>query len=64
MATVEERINALETFELIDGQPVAEGPSLAIAFESFNEYNFVEQKAFDTKWTEEVEKMRQLVCFR
>jgi hypothetical protein len=63
MATVEERINALETFDLVDGQPNIEGPTFAVAFESMstNGYGHVDNKAFETKWTEEIDKVRQLV---
>jgi len=62
MATVEERINALETFDLVDGQPNIEGPTFAVAFESMstNGYGHVDNKAFETKWTEEIDKVRQL----
>ena len=63
MATVEERISALETFDLVDGQPNIEGPTFAVAFEAMSTtgYGHVDNKAFETKWTEEIDKVRQLV---
>ena len=63
MATVEDRINALETFDLVDGQPNIEGPGCAVAFEAMFSRGcaHVDNKAFETKWTEEIAKVAQLV---
>jgi cytoplasmic FMR1 interacting protein len=60
MASVKERISALESFELVDGQPEIEGPCFAVAFDSNTDFNYVDNKAFETKWTEEIERLRGL----
>jgi len=55
-----ERVSALEKFPLEDGQPNVEGPSLAIAYDSFIDYNFADRNAFDTRWTDETHHIAQL----
>lgn len=60
MATVSERITALENFELEDGQPNIEAPSLTVVFAGPPDYNYVDHKAFETKWSEEMEAARAL----
>jgi len=61
MASVEERIKALETFILADGQPTIEAPNFSVAFTAYPDLNYIDNKAFDTKWTPEIETLRQLV---
>jgi len=60
MASVEERIKALENFVLVDGQPTIEAPNLSVAFSAYPDFNYVDNKAFETKWTPEIETLRQL----
>jgi hypothetical protein len=62
MASVQERINALESFELVDGQPNIEGPAFAVTYDGSVDYNYVDSKAYDTKWNEEIDRLRGLVC--
>jgi len=60
MASVQERINALESFELVDGQPNIEGPAFAVTYDGSVDYNYVDSKAYDTKWNEEIDRLRGL----
>jgi len=61
MASVEERIAALEAFVLLDLQPNIEGPSFSVILDSSTGTNYVDNRAFETKWMEEIDKVRQLV---
>ena len=56
----EERVKALVDFDLPDDQPVIEGPSITVNFESSVDYNFADNKAFESKWGEEIEKLKTL----
>jgi len=51
----------LETFILADGQPTIEAPNFSVAFTAYPDLNYIDNKAFDTKWTPEIETLRQLV---
>ncbi|KAL6064809.1 Cytoplasmic FMR1-interacting protein [Balamuthia mandrillaris] len=60
MASLEERIAALENFELQDGQPTAEAATYPVAYDATADLKYVDCEAFESKWTQELKSLRKL----
>lgn len=56
------RVEVLEKFPFEDDQPHVEGPLLSVLYNSATGLEFNDRAAFDSRWTEELASISQLVC--